>query len=151
MNRVIAATRSPACQRAFGPAASTKPASSSPATYGHPPVTSAARPPERKSVSDGFTVAAATRIRISPSPGSGAGRSTSPRTSGPPYRVKPTARTETVRVLERARQSDALRDDVAHHLVRHRADLVQADITPVALHLVLGGVAHPSLDLDPSV
>ena len=43
-------------------------------------------------MSAGFTVAAATRIRTSPAPGSGTGRSTIRSTSGPPKLVMPTAR-----------------------------------------------------------
>ncbi len=76
------------------------PASSIPGTYGGSSTSGGPCRPDRSTVSVGFTVAAATRIRTSPGPGSGTGFSTIWRTSGPPNSVMPTARMVASRLGE---------------------------------------------------
>src|SRR5262245_25649786 len=72
-------------------------------------------------MSVGLTVAAFTRMRTSPRPGSGSRRFETSRTSGPPYRENVTARMPSLRLSVFAAElavvpaHDLLGDDLEHH------------------------------------
>src|SRR5687768_9426989 len=91
----IAITASPTLSGVVvsGPISSTTPAASIPGTWGVGTFLSiSARLPSRIPVSVGLTVAACTRIRISPGPAWTSGSSMTCNTSGPPNSVSPTPR-----------------------------------------------------------